>query len=74
MVKLSSNGVGAIMLAVDNVSPMKADALVMDSSLLDFDLLIGMDIIKMLGGFCINQSGGAIFSRMKPCVCATIRI
>ena len=62
------------MLAVDNVSPVKADVLVMDSLLLGFDMLIGMDIIRMLGGIYIDQSGDAIFSRTEPCASATIRI
>ena len=62
------------MLAVDNTSPMKADVLVVDSSLLGFGMLIGMDIIKMLGGVNINQSSDAIFSRTELCVCTTIRI
>ena len=52
---LRGNGIGTIMLTVDNVSPMKADVLVVDSSLLGFNMLIGMDIIKMLGGVHINQ-------------------
>ena len=47
---LRSNGVGTITLAVDNVSPVKVDVLVVDSPLLGFDMLIGMDIIKTLGG------------------------
>ena len=46
----------------------------MDSSLLGFNILIGMDIIKMLSGVRINQSSEAIFSRMEPCACAAIRI
>ena len=46
---LRGNGIGSIMLAVDNVSPVKVDVRVVDTSLLGFDMLIGMDIIKMLG-------------------------
>ena len=45
---LHGNGIGTITLAVDNVSPVKADVLVVNSSLLGFDMLIGMDIIRML--------------------------
>lgn len=36
------------MLTVDDLGPVKADVLVMDSQLLSFNLLVGMDIIKML--------------------------
>ena len=71
---LCSNGIGTIMLAVNNISLIKSDVLDVDSSLLGFDMLIDMDIIKMLGGICIDQSGDAIFSRTEPCACATIRI
>ena len=61
-------------LAVDIVSLMKADVLIMDSPLLGFNMLIRMDIIRMLGGVHINQSGNANFSRTKPCACTVIRI
>ena len=71
---LHSNGIGTITLAVDNVSPVKADVLVVDSLLLGFDMLISMNIIKMLGKVCINQSSDAIFSRTELCVSAAIRI
>ena len=47
---------------------------VVDSLLLGYDMLIGMDIIRMLGGVCINQSGDATFSRMELCACAAIEI
>lgn len=42
------------MLTVDDLGPVKADVLVMDSLLLGFYMLIGMDIIKMLGKVSIN--------------------
>ena len=71
---LRSTGIGTITLAVDNVSPVKADGLVVNSSLLGFDMLLGMDIIRMLGGVRIDQSGDAIFSRTEPHACAAIRI
>lgn len=71
---LRSNGVGTITLAVDNVGPVKVDVVVVDSPLLGFDMLIGMDAIKMLGGVRIDQFGGAIFSWTQLCACAAIRI
>ncbi len=51
---LCGTGIRTITLAVVNVSPVKADVLVVDSSLLGFGMLIGMDIIKMLGEVRIN--------------------
>ena len=71
---LRSNVIGTILLAVNNINPVKAVVLVVDSSLLSFDIVIDMDIIRMLGGVCIDQSGDAIFSRIEPCACAVIRI
>ena len=71
---LCGNGIGTVTLTVDNVSPVKADVLVVDSLLLGFDILIGIDIIRMLGGVCIDQSSDAIFSRTEPCACGVIRI
>ena len=71
---LHDDGVSTIMLAVDNVSLVKADVLVIDSLLSGFDMLVRMGIIRMLGRVHINQSGNATFSRMKLCACATIRI
>ena len=64
---LRGNSIGTITLVVDNVSPV-------NRSLLGFHMLIGMDIIRMLGGVHIDQSGDAIFSRTEPHACATIRI
>ena len=69
-----SNDIGTIMLAADNISSVKADVLVVNSSLLGFDMLLGMDIIRMLGGVCIDQSGNVIFSRARLHACAMIRI
>ena len=69
-----SNDIGTISLAADNVSPMKVDVLVVNSSLLGFDMQLGMDIIRMLGGVCIDQSGNVIFSRTGPHASAAIRI
>ena len=71
---LHSNGIGTITLAADNVSPVKADVLVVNTSLLSFDMLLGMDIIRMLHGVRINQSSNVIFSRTGTHACTVIRI
>ena len=71
---LRCNGIGTITLAADNVSPVKANVLVVNSSLLSFDMLLGMDIIRLLGGVRIDQSGNVIFSRTGPHACAAIRM
>ena len=71
---LRSNDIGTITLAADNESPVKADVLVVNSSLLGFNMQFGMDIIRMLGGVRIDQFGNVIFSRTGPHACAAIRI
>ena len=53
---------------------MKADVLAMNSLLLGFNMRIGMDMIRMLGGVHIDQSGDVIFSRTQQHACAAIRI
>ena len=69
-----SDCIGTIMLAVDKIRPIKADVLVMDSLLLDFSMLIRMDIITMLSGVRISQSNNATFSKMELYANAAIRI
>ena len=71
---LRSNGIRTITLAGDNISSVKADVLVVNSPLLGFDMQLGMDIIRMLGGVRIDQSGNVIFSRTGPHAGAAIRI
>ena len=66
--------VGTIKLAVDHKNPMEADVLVVDSQLLGFDLLIGIDTIKMLGEVNISKFGEAIFSKTYSYICITIKI
>ena len=71
---IPSHGIGTSMLAVDNLKPIRADVLVVESHLLHFDMLLEMDIIKILGGVSINQSGEAIFNRTDLPACVVIRI
>lgn len=52
---------------------MKADVLVVDSQLLSFNLFIGMDVIKMLGGVSINKFSENI-SKMNPFICTAIKL
>ena len=45
---IHSYGIATIMLAVDNLNPIRTDVLVVNSQLLGFDMLLGMNIIKIL--------------------------
>ena len=54
-----SYGVGHITLQTANRGPMQMEVLVVESELLGFDLFLGMDIIKALGGVSIDERGKA---------------
>ena len=56
---LLSQGVRSITLIVTNRNPLKTNMLVVNSKPLGFDLLLGMDIIKKLGGMHIDKGGKA---------------
>ena len=58
---LLSHGVGSIILTVTNRNPLKTNVLVVNSKPLGFDLLLGIDIIKKLGGVHIDEGGKAHF-------------
>ena len=57
-----SHGVGSITLTLTNRNPLKTNVLVVNSKPLGFDLLLGMDIIKKLGGVHIDEGGKAHFA------------
>ena len=63
-----------IVLTINNLNPIWTDVLVVDSQLLGFDMLFGMDIMKILGGISIIQSSEAIFNWTDPPACIAIRI
>ena len=63
------HSIGIIMLAVNNLNPIKADVLFAVSQVLDVDMLLGMDIIKIQGRVSINQSSEAIFNETDPPAC-----
>lgn len=66
------HGIGTITLATDNINPLKADVLVMNSLPIGFNMLIKMDVIKMLGRVSTNQSSEAISCRMDSWACTVI--
>ena len=52
---LLSHGVGSITLTVTNRNPLKTNMLVVNSKPLGFNLLLGMDVIKKMGGVHIDE-------------------
>lgn len=71
---LTSHGVGRMMLSITKKELVKFDALVVDSKLLDFDFLLGIDLIKTLGRVHINGQGHAHFSENGPTAYATMKL
>ena len=71
---LLSHGVGSITLTVTNRNPLKTNVLVVNSKPLGFDLLLGMDVIKKLGGVHIDEGGNAHFAEAAHTLGATIEL
>lgn len=66
-------GRGTVRICTATGNTATIDVLVMRGKPLDFDLLLGIDAIKALGGVRITQHGSVEFE--KPwSVCAAIRI
>ena len=60
---MTSRGVTSVNLWVDKRTPIVVDMLAMDGDLLGFDLLLGFDVIRLLGGVHINEHGEANFPK-----------
>ena len=71
---LLSHGVGSITLTVTNRNPLKTNVLVVNNKPLGFDLLLGMDVIKKLGGVHIDKRGKAHFAEAAHTLGATIEL
>ena len=69
-----SHGVGSITLTVTNRNPFKMNVLVVNSKPLGFDLLLGMDVIKKLGGVHIDEGGKEHFAVAAHTLGATIEL
>ena len=54
-------------MEVGQVPAVDIEALVVDKQLLGFDLLLGIDAIKELGGVYLTESGEARFGGLNRC-------
>ena len=54
---MTSMGVTSVNLQVDKRTPVVVDMLAMDGDLLGFNLLLGLDVIRLLGSVYINEHG-----------------
>ena len=66
-------GVGSVKIRTDAGNSAKIDALVVREKPLEFDLLLGFDAIKALGGVLITRTGTVQFQGEPP-VCAALSI
>ena len=71
---LLTHGVGSITLTVTHRNPLKMNVLVVNSKPLGFDPLLGMDLIKKLGGVHIDEGGKAHFAEAAQTLGATIEL
>ena len=71
---LLSHGVGSITLTVTNRNSLKTNVPEVNSKPLRFDLFLGMDVIKKLGGMHIDKGGKAHFAKAAHTLGATIEL
>ena len=71
---LLSHGVSSITLTVTNRNPLKTNVLVVNSKPLWFNLLLGMDVIKKLGGVHSDEGGKAHFAEAAHTLDVTIEL
>ena len=71
---LLRHGVGSITLTVTNRNHLKTNVLEVNSKPLGFNLLLGMNVMKKLGGMHIDEGGKAHFAEVAHTLGATIKL
>ena len=69
---LNCRGYSKIKVEVGRVPAVDIEALVVDKQLLGFDLQLGIDMIKLLGGVYLTESGEAHFGCLNRCAAISI--
>ena len=69
---LNYRGYGKIKVEVGQVPAVDIEALVVDKQLFGFDLPLGIDAIKELGGVYLTESGEARFGGLNRCAAISI--
>ena len=69
---LNCRSYGKIKVEVGQVPAINIEALVVDKQLLGFDLLLGINAIKELGGVHLTESGKARFGGLNRCAAISI--
>ena len=68
------SGVGFVQPDMSNRRPINVEVPVVDRKLLGFDLLLGFDVIKKLGGVCVISDGTVSFPKLNRSLFASITI
>ena len=71
---LRGEGIGDIMLEVEHSHLLSLEVLVACGQVLGFDMLLGLDAIKKLGGVRIPKVGEACFPLGKKLLCSPVTI
>ena len=71
---LKSCGVGIVELSLGTMLPIAMKVLIVDRELLGFDLLLGLEAIKLLGGITLTSIGEVKFPQCEKPPCAAITI
>ena len=69
---LNCRGYGKVKVEVDRFPAVEIEVLVVDKQLLGFDLLLGINVIKLLGGVYLTESGEARFGGLDRCAAISI--
>lgn len=69
---LKCHGYGKIKLGVEQIQPVNVEVLVVDGQLLGFDLLLGIDAIKVLRGIHLTELGEVHFGNLNTCAAILI--
>ena len=71
---LKSCGAGIVELSMGTTIPIAVEVLIVDGELHGFDLLLGLDAIKLLGGMSLTSTGEVKFPWCDEPTCAAITI
>ena len=67
-------GESVVQIGIGNGPSVAVRALVVDGDLLGYDLLLGLNAIRQLGGMAISDTGEVRFPQHERLICAAITL
>ena len=67
-------GESVVQIGIGNGPSVTVRALVVDGDLLGYDLLLGLNAIRQLGGMAMSDTGKVIFPQHERLMCAAITL